>query len=55
MNEVLISVVKEIEEQNIEVIKEYIVNGSFIPGAFLIIDCEDASTEHNYIIEGGGS
>ena len=64
--DVLISVIKEIEEQGITVIrenseqiinvdKEMIVQGHISPGSFFIIDCENATTEHNYIIEGGGS
>ena len=66
MNELLISVIKEIEEQGITVIKEnseqiinvdkeMIVHNYIPPGSFFIIDCENATTEHNYIIEGGGS
>lgn len=66
MNELLISVIKEIDEQGITVIKEnseqiinvdkeMIVYGHIAPGSFFIIDCENATTEHNYIIEGGGS
>ena len=65
-HDTLISVIKEIEEQGITVIKEnseqiinvdkeMIVQGYFSPGSFLIIDRENATTEHNYIIEGGGS
>ena len=66
MNELLISVIKEIDEQGITVIKEnseqavnvdkeMIVYGHIAPGSFFIIDCENATTEHDYIIEGGGS
>ena len=66
MNELLISVIKEIDEQGITVIKEnseqiinvdkeMIVQGYIPSGSFFIIDCENATTEHNYIIEGGGS
>ena len=66
MNELLISVIKELDEQGITVIKEnseqiinvdkeMIVYGHIAPGSFFIIDCENATTEHNYIIEGGGS
>lgn len=66
MNELLISVIKEDVEREITVLKEnpeqiigvkqeYSVNGYFPSGGFLIIDCENATTEHNYIIEGGDS